>query len=46
MEDKIDMSYYQSFIDEAIAAIDKYGDFEWFVGDIEDDLPPWETKVA
>lgn len=47
MEDKIDMSYYQSFIDDAIATIDKYGDFEWFVSDIDDDLPPWDiSEVA
>lgn len=41
LEDNIDMSYYQSFIDEAISAIDKYGDFEWFSSDI-DCTPPWD----
>lgn len=41
LEDNIDMSYYQSFIDEAISAIDKYGDFEWFSSDT-DCTPPWD----
>ena len=41
LEDNIDMSYYQSFIDDAISAIDKYGDFEWFSSDT-DCMPPWD----
>ena len=33
MEDAIDFGYYREKVDEAIAAIDVYGDFEWFVSD-------------
>lgn len=46
-EKDIDRSYYDKLVDDAVAAISKYGDFEWFVSDnvsepIEpptDDLP-------
>jgi energy-coupling factor transporter ATP-binding protein EcfA2 len=40
----IDHSYYIALVDEAIKAIRKYGDFEWFVGDepyVSPDRPPW-----
>ena len=37
MEEEIDKSYYTAFVDEAIAAIAKYGDFEWFSSDEEYD---------
>ena len=30
-EDDIDKSYYTKLVDEAVADISKYGDFEWFV---------------
>ena len=30
-ETDLDMSYYDSLVDEAIATISEYGDFEWFV---------------
>lgn len=30
LEDQIDRSYYDYLVDEAVAAISKYGDFEWF----------------
>ena len=32
-EDDIDLSYYNNLVDEAIDAISKFGDFEWFVSD-------------
>lgn len=32
-EDDIDKSYYHKLVDDAVAAISKYGDFEWFVSD-------------
>lgn len=42
--DDIDRSYYNKLVDDAVASISEYGDFEWFasndpVPDIE--LPPW-----
>ena len=30
-EDDIDKSYYQRLVDEAVKAIELYGDFEWFI---------------
>ncbi len=33
LEDKIDKRYFQDLVDEAVAAISQYGDFEWFVSD-------------
>lgn len=32
-EDDIDRSYYDKLVDDAVANISKYGDFEWFVSD-------------
>jgi hypothetical protein len=47
-EDDIDLSYYDKMVDDAVEAISKYGDFEWFVSDDpyvskkdDLDLPPW-----
>ena len=41
-ENDIDRSYYDNLVDDAVATISQYGDFEWFVSDdIEDDTPPW-----
>lgn len=37
LEDKIDLSYYRNMVDKAIARINQYCDFEWFVSD--DPLP-------
>lgn len=37
-ENLIDKRYYTKLVDEAVDAISKYGDFEWFVSDEE--LPP------
>ena len=31
MQDKIDMTYFEKLVEEAISTISKYGDFEWFV---------------
>ena len=36
MEDAIDINFYRNKVDEAIAAISEYGDFEWFVSNDED----------
>lgn len=32
-EDKIDKSYYNKLVDDAVETISQYGDFEWFVSD-------------
>ena len=32
-EGDIDVSYYNRLVDEAIASISEYGDFEWFVSE-------------
>ena len=47
-EADIDRSYYDKLVDEAVATISKYGDFEWFVSDdpyvtVSNDIPPWES---
>ncbi len=39
MEDCIDRSYYNKLVDDAIAAIGKYGDFEWFQSEDRYDVP-------
>lgn len=42
--DDIDLSFYNKLVDDAVDAISKYGDFEWFISDdpVPDiDLPPW-----
>lgn len=39
-EKDIDRSYYDKLVDDAVAAISKYGDFEWFVSD--DSIEPVE----
>lgn len=31
LEDKIDKNFYISMVDDAVDAISKYGDFEWFI---------------
>lgn len=42
-EDDIDRSYYNKLVDDAVAAISKYGDFEQFVnGEVVEDTPPWD----
>lgn len=33
IEDIIDKSYYTKLVDDAVATISQYGDFEWFVSD-------------
>ena len=42
-EDDIDRSYYDKLVDDAVEAISKYGDFEWFVSD-EPLVYPWEKS--
>ena len=43
-EKDIDRSYYDKLVNDAVDAISKYGDFEWFVSDDNDisNTPPWE----
>lgn len=53
-EDDIDRTFYDKLVDDAVAAISQYGDFEWFVSDdpvpeVKEDKLPWalpcgETK--
>lgn len=49
-EDDIDRSYYNRLVDDAVDAISKYGDFEYFISDDpvpepdQINFPPW--KVA
>lgn len=47
-EDDIDRSYYNKLVDDAVAAISKYGDFEAFTADERDFPPvdelPWDTE--
>lgn len=43
-EDSIDRSYYDNLVDEAVAAISEYGDFEWFVSD-DPYIPEERTKA-
>ena len=38
----IDVSYYDALVDDARAAIAKFGDAGWFI-DGKEDTPPWET---
>lgn len=38
----IDISYYDALVDDARAAIAKFGDTDWFI-DGKEDTPPWET---
>lgn len=40
-EDDIDKSYYRKLVDDAVAAISMYGDFEWFVSDEPYYPPPY-----
>lgn len=39
-EDNINRGYYDRLVDEAVAAISEYGDFEWFASDDHYDVPP------
>lgn len=45
LTDKVDMSYYNTLIDEAIETISKYGDFEWFVSDDNKVAPEYMEPV-
>lgn len=53
-ENSIDISYYRSLVDNAVDALSKYGDFEWFVSEdrepifkkeLVDDLP-WTSACG
>ena len=43
--DDIDREYYNKLVDDAVATIGKYGDFEWFASDspLYLDVPPWQS---
>lgn len=48
-EADIDRSYYDKLVDDAVAAISQYGDFEWFVSDDPvPDIPdlPWKRECG
>ena len=40
-EDRIDRSYYQEMVDDAVETISKFGDYEWFVNEDNDPDIPW-----
>lgn len=40
LEDKIDMPYFNVLLDDAIANISKFGDFEWFISNDKNLEPP------
>lgn len=43
-QNDIDKSYYNKMVDDAVATISQYGDFEWFVSDdpvSDGKTPPW-----
>ena len=42
-EDDIDRSYYNKLVDEAVDELGKYGDVSWFIEDMGDDVPPWQS---
>lgn len=39
--DDIDRSYYDKLVNDAVASISEYGDFEWFVSDDSGTMAPW-----
>lgn len=51
-ESDIDRSYHNRLVDDAVEAISKYGDFEWFVSDDpvpepkKVETPPWLTACG
>ena len=47
-EDDVDRSYYDKLVDDAVAAISEYGDFEWFISDDQPkkETPPWELPCG
>ena len=44
-EDDIDRSYYINLVDDAVATISEYGDFEWFVSD-DPYIPEKKKSIA
>ena len=49
--DDIDRSYYDKLVDDAVANISQYGDFEWFVSDdpyvgVKIDHMPWQLPCG
>lgn len=43
-ENDIDKSYYNKLVDDAVASISEYGDFEWFVSDDPYDGPEYDAN--
>lgn len=48
MEKDIDRDYFDALVNEAVDAIDAYGDFELFVSDTKPsaDVPPWQNPCG
>ncbi|MCX7817556.1 MAG: DUF5906 domain-containing protein [Syntrophales bacterium] len=40
-EEDVDRTFYAELVDDAVANISKFGDFEWFVSEPVKDAPPW-----
>ena len=40
-ENSIDFGYFNALVDDAIAALKKFGDVEWFLAMEDDNVPPW-----
>ena len=45
-ENDIDRSYYDKLVDDAVATISEYGDFEMFISDEPMSNPPWELPCG
>ena len=43
-ENDIDKSYYNKLVDDAVASISEYGDYEWFVSDDPYDGPEYDAN--
>jgi hypothetical protein len=44
LEANLDMRYYRALVDSAVENISKYGDFEWFISNTDENsqvAPPW-----
>lgn len=46
LEDQIDRGYFDAMANEAKKAIEEYYDFEMFVSDDAEDIPPWEPPCG
>jgi hypothetical protein len=46
LDDQIDRGYFDAMANEAKKAIEEYYDFEMFVSDDAEDIPPWEPPCG